>query len=86
MILANIQEFQIKVRESIDALETTLITRNGLPAAFLIPLEAKDVIPDNLRRELLKQLGAFIRQEMSQANVTEEEILNDFKQTQKDNR
>jgi hypothetical protein len=57
--------------------DVILVTREGRPAGFFLPWQARD-LPEDVRREVFLRLTEQIAAQRESRGVTEEEVLSDF--------
>ena len=78
MRVTTVREFKNKATIYLRADEPVLVTRHGKLAGILLPFNDPDHFPVDLRRELLIQLGDYIRRTLEEKGISEEEVLDDF--------
>ena len=62
-----------------DSGEPVLVTRQGRVSGLYVPLEKPEQVPDDLRRDLLGAVGKYVAGALADKGVSEEEILEDFR-------
>ncbi|MGI8549819.1 MAG: hypothetical protein ACR2PL_03320 [Dehalococcoidia bacterium] len=77
MKAVKVTEFDEHASEIVRSDDVTMVTRDGKPVGFYIPLDQAE-LPVELRRVLFAQLTDRIGAQLQTAGVTEEEILADF--------
>ena len=77
MKVVTVRGFRDGASEIYGSDDVVLVTRDGEPAGFYIPLDQPD-LPVEIKRDLFVQLGEIVRAEREVAGVTEDEILADF--------
>lgn len=85
MKIATVKEFRDHTSKLLASDEPVFITRNGKTAGVYIPVDA-DVMPVELRTELLSHLGEKNRRLLEEKGLTEEKILADFEASRKTRR
>jgi hypothetical protein len=86
MKITNVKNFRNKATAYLKAEEPVLVTRHGRIAGILLPLQDTDWLPVNIYGELLKRFGEYISNSLDKKGISEEEVLNDFKQYRKNSR
>ena len=77
MKVVTVREFRDRATEMLRSEDVILITRDGLPAGFFLPWEARD-LPSGAQRQLFLRLGEQIGSQLRAHGVSEEEVLTDF--------
>ena len=75
--VVTVRDFRDRAAEVLRSTDLVLVTRDGTPAGFYVPWDAAE-LPDELRREVLRELAARVRRDVDVAGVSEREILDDF--------
>jgi hypothetical protein len=77
MKITSVREFRDKATEMFRSHDPILVLRRGEIAGIYFPYPAQ-TLPVELKRELFVSLTADIAKRLKQAEITEEEILEDF--------
>ena len=77
MKVVTVREFRDHATEMLRSEDVILITRDGLPAGFFLPWEARE-LPSDAQRQLFLRLSEQIGSQMRAQGVSEEEVLTDF--------
>lgn len=80
MKVISVREFRDRASEMFRSKDVILVTRDGLPAGFFLPWTAPE-LPVELRREVFLRLSDQIRAGLNEAGVSEDDVLQDFRQT-----
>ena len=78
MKIAGIRELRADIKGVLSAGEPILVTRHGQVAGVYVPLDEPDRIPDDVRKDIVRVLGAYLRQKLRAAGVREGDVLKDF--------
>lgn len=79
MKITNVKDFKNKATSYLKADEPTLVVRHGKVAGLLLPLQDTDKLPVDLRREVLSEMKNYLKKSLESRNISEENIINDFK-------
>ena len=77
MRIVTVREFRDKATEMLRSEDVILITRDGLPAGFFLPWDARD-LPSDPQRQLFLHLSEQIGSQLKERGVSKEEVLADF--------
>lgn len=80
MKVISVREFRDRASEMFRSKDVILVTRDGLPAGFFLPWTAPE-LPVELRREVFLRLSDQIRAGLNEAGVSEDDVLQHFRQT-----
>lgn len=78
MRVASVRRFRAESASLARRGEPVLVTKHGRISGLFLPLEKPDILPLDLRRELLNKVGAAIWKKLVEKGVTETEIQRDF--------
>ena len=78
MKIAGIRELRAKAAALLGGSEPVLITKHGKVSGVYVPLDAPDIIPDNLRREVARVLGRHLHELSTAKGLTEKNLPEDF--------
>lgn len=77
MKVVTVREFRDRATEMLRSEDVILITRDGLPAGFFLPWDARD-LPSDAQRHLFLRLSEQIGNQLKAQRVSEEEVVGDF--------
>lgn len=77
MKVVTVREFRDRATEMLRSEDVILITRDGLPAGFFLPWDARE-LPSDAQRELFLRLSEQIGSQLKARGVSEEEVVRDF--------
>lgn len=86
MKLASIREFRSHLSGYGHTKELVVVTNHGKMIGCFLPLEKVEEIPLELKKEFVAQLGRKIAHSLALNKITEEHILDDFKEFKKNRR
>jgi PHD/YefM family antitoxin component YafN of YafNO toxin-antitoxin module len=86
MKVATVREFRDKATSYFKDEEPILVTRHGKVTGLYLPIERKDSIPLELRKELLVSFGRSISRSLEKKGITEGKLLADFETHKKTRR
>ena len=78
MRIAGIRELRSQSAALLGGSEPILVTKHGKISGVYLPLEDRDKLPDDIRRELLGVLGRHLDKLLVKRGVTESKIRKDF--------
>jgi antitoxin (DNA-binding transcriptional repressor) of toxin-antitoxin stability system len=78
MKIAGIRELRTDLKALLSAGEPIIVTRHGRVSGVYVPLDEPDRIPDDLRRDIVRVLGAHLSRQLDAAKIREEDVLDDF--------
>lgn len=78
MKVAGVRELRADLKRLLGAAEPVIVTRHGRVSGLFLPLDEPDRIPDDLRRDVVRVLGAYLRARLRAAGVREADVLADF--------
>jgi hypothetical protein len=79
MKVAGIRKLEAATSTLLEENEPVLVTRQGKISGLYVPLEDPDQIPAQLRRDLVSAVGRYLAGALEAKDVSEEEILEDFR-------
>lgn len=82
MRVISVREFRDKATRMLRSRDPILVLRRGEVAGLYFPYPAKS-LPLEFKRELFAQIASSIGRRLQKARLHEEEILEDFEETQK---
>jgi hypothetical protein len=82
MKVISVRDFRDRASEMFRSEDVILVTRDGLPAGFFIPWTTPE-LPVQLRREVFLRLSDQIAERLDASGVSEEEVLQDFRQARR---
>lgn len=59
--------------------EPVLVTRHGKVSGLYVPLEDLEQVPEDLRHDLISAVGRYVEGALEEKGLSEEEILEDFR-------
>ena len=77
MRVVTVREFRDRATEMLRSDDVLLITRDGLPAGFFLPWDARE-LPSDARSELFLRLSEQIGSKLKEQGSSEEEVVADF--------
>lgn len=77
MKIVTVREFRDRATEMLRSEDVILITRDGLPAGFFLPWDARE-LPSDAERQLFLHLSEQIGSQLKAQGVSEEEVVGDF--------
>ena len=86
MKLTSIRDFRRDIASYTKKGEMMMITSHGKLVGCFLPLTKTQEIPIELRREFIASLGHQIAAHLVSKNITEKEILDDFREFKKTRR
>ena len=78
MRVATLRDFRDRATEWLRSDDVVLVTRDGQPAGFWVPWDEPDALPDELRSAVFQRLSSMVRDQLSTAGASEEDVLADF--------
>jgi len=79
MRIAGIRELRDDLKGVLSSGEPVLVTRHGRPSGVYVPLSQPDRLPEDLRKEFIRVLGAHLSAMLDTAGVREREVLEGFR-------
>ncbi len=86
MKLTSIREFRSDIASYTKKGEMMMITSHGKLVGCFLPLKKTQDIPVEIKREFVASLGNQIAAQLASQNITEKEILDDFRKFKKNRR
>ena len=86
MKLASIREFRSELANFSRSAEMVIVMNHGKMVGCFLPLKQTQEIPLELKKEFVSSLGQTIAAKLTSKKVSEEYILNDFKEFKKSRR
>ncbi len=86
MKVATVREFRDKATAYFKDEEPILVTRHGKVTGLYLPIEHKESIPLELRKELIVSFGRSISRSLEKKGITEGKLLADFETYKKTRR
>lgn len=86
MKVATVREFRDKATAYFKDEEPILVTRHGKVTGLYLPIEHKESIPLELRKELIVSFGRSISRFLEKKGITEGKLLADFETYKKTRR
>lgn len=86
MKLASVREFRSGISGYTRKGEMVIVTKSGKMVGCFLPLTGSEYIPLELKKEFAIKLGGVIASSLAANKVSEKEIMDDFKDYQKNRR
>jgi antitoxin (DNA-binding transcriptional repressor) of toxin-antitoxin stability system len=86
MRTASIREFRNELPSLTRQGEVVLVTNHGKMVGCFLPMEETAALPVELKREFVISMGKTIARELAARDLSEKDVLNDFKRFKKDRR
>jgi hypothetical protein len=86
MRTASIREFRSELPSLTRQGEVVLITNHGKMVGCFLPMEETDALPVELKREFVLSMGKTLARELEAKDLSEKDVLDDFKRFKKDRR
>jgi hypothetical protein len=86
MRTASIREFRSELPSLTRQGEVVLVTNHGKMIGCFLPMEETAVLPVELKREFVLSMGKTLARELAAKDLSEKDVLDDFKRFKKDRR
>ena len=86
MRVAGVREFRNHAPQLVKSKDIVFVTRHGKLTSLLVPLAHAEMLPVELRRELLVRIGESISSHLRKRGITENDVIRDFKAWRKTRR
>jgi hypothetical protein len=86
MKLASIRNFRSGISGYTRKGDVVIVTRSGKMVGCFLPLRVTEEIPIELKREFVATLGGRIAAQLGKKQVSEKEILSEFREFKKNRR